>query len=419
MNTPRTIKSFWWSPEKPETRCFGILTLELDETPSLELFLERANPASTLPPAGNVIHGMDEHGHPITLLFAGSARQTISGAVAKRTCSAGYALIGISLPNAESFVAHSLRFQLQHFYGWLGRSGYSTTNDTSATFTVQYRQPEDEGFCITQDLDLVIHSTYTANNGFQERSIKEDAAMTFKSKNGLSLATCLKLVGSMRMLLHFAVLKKVYPTWMTVYQNGHGYEAGGRWIDQDIELVSSNLHEPKSEYPMADRWIFRFEDVRQDFPVFIREWLVYEEKFSEALGGYASTVYHSFPSQMTLLTVTQALDAYHGIKYQSHDNRNFKLKLQEILTHHTDGLKGLVDDLSDFADRVHVTRNFYTHHNPKWDQDGKVARRSDLIRMNERLKLLFQVCVLSDLQIPKDRFVRLRRQIATQIIEYL
>jgi hypothetical protein len=89
------------------------------------------------------------------------------------------------------------------------------------------------------------------------------------------------------------------------------------------------------------------------------------------------------------------------------------------LTNHADSLKGLVDNLPDFTDRVHATRNFYTHHNPKWDKDGKVARRSDLIRMNERLKLLFQMCVLTDLNIPKDRFVRLRRQIATQIIEYL
>ena len=400
-------------------RWFGIQTLELDETPSLELFLERTDPSQPLPPVGSVIHGMNEHGKPITLLFAGSGKQTISGAVATRTISAGYTLIGISLPNAESFVAHSLRFELQHFYGWLGRSGYENTSDTSATFTVHYRKPEDEVFAVTPDLDLEIHSTYSANNGFQERSIKEDAAMTFKSKSGLSLASCQKVVGSMRMLLHFAVLKRVYPTWMTAYQNGHGYEVGGRWLDQDIEMVSSILHEAKSEYPLAGHWLFRFEDVRQNFAGFIRDWLAYEEKYSEALGCYASTIYHSFPSQMTLLTLTQSLDAYHGVKYQSHDDHNFKVKLQEILSHHTDSLKGLVDDLPDFVDRVHVSRNFYTHHNPKWDEDGKVARRADLICMNERLKLLFQMCVLSDLQIPKERFGRLRRQIATQIIEYL
>ena len=40
-------------------------------------------------------------------------------------------------------------------------------------------------------------------------------------------------------------------------------------------------------------------------------------------------------------------------------------------------------------------------------------------RMNERLKLLFQMCVLSDLHISEDRFVRLRSQIATQIIDYI
>jgi hypothetical protein len=419
MSPPRTIKSFWWSPDQPATRWFGILTLELDDTPSLELFLERTVPIQPLPPVGSVIHGMDEHGKLITLLFTGSGHQSISGGVATRTISAGYALIGISLPNADSFVAHSLRFSLQHFYGWLGRSGYGTTNDTAATFTVQYRQPEDETYNITPDLDLSIHSTYSAKNGFQERSIKEDAAMTFRSKSGLSLACCQKLVGSMRILLHFAVLKRIYPTWMTAYQDGHGYEAAGRWIDQDIEIVSSILHETKSEYLLADRWLFRFEDVHQNFAGFIRDWLAYEEKFSEALGCYASTVYHTFPSEMTLLTLTQALDAYHGIKYQSHQVNDFRQKIQEILNNHAEALRGLVDNLPDFVDRVHATRNYYTHHNPKWDVDGKVARRSDLIRMNEKLRLVFQMCVLTDLQIPKERFGRLRRQIASQIIEYL
>ena len=419
MSNHRTIKSCWWSPTEPTARWFGILTLELDKTPSLELFLERKGPFQPLPPVGSVIHGMDEHGKPITLLFAGSGHQSVSGAVATRSICAGCVLIGISLPNVESFVAHSLRFQLQHFYGWLGRSGYRPTTDMAGSFTVQFHKPDDEVFEINPDLDLIIHTTYSTNASFQERKIKEGAAMTFKSKNGLSLANCQKLIGCMRMLLHFAVLKKVYPTWMTAYKDGHGYEVQGRWIDNDIEIINSILQEEINECQISDRWVFRFVDVRQNFAGFVRDWLAYEEKFSEALGCYSSTIYHLFPSEMTLLTLTQGLDAYHGIKYQSHAVRDFKLKLQELINPLVKSLKGLVEDLTDFVERVHATRNFYTHHNPKWDVDGKVAKRSDLICMNDRLKLIFQMCVLSDLKIPNERFVRLRCQLATQIIEYL
>jgi hypothetical protein len=418
MNIPRSIKSFWWSPDHPEIRWFGTLTLELDKTPSLELFIERTAQSQPLPTFGTVIHGKDEHGKPITLLFTGSDGNTISGAVIRLTIIAGYALIGIRLPNAESFIAHSLCFQLQHLYGWLGRSGYADTRETAGTFIVQFRHPEDEIFVITPELDLVIQSTYKSHNDFQERSMKEDAALTFKSKSGLSLAGCRKIVGSMQMLLHFAILETVYPTWMTAYQNGHGYEALGRWISHDIELVGGDLHEAKSEHPLPERWIFRFEDIRQNFAEFIRDWLEYEKMYSEALNCYASTIYHNFPWEMTLLALTQALDAYHGIKYDSHKNRDLKEKLQTLVKDHAESLKGLVDNPTDFADQVHASRNYYTHHNPKLDKEGKVARDADLFRMNERLKLLFQMCVLSDLKIPKDRFVRLRSQIATDIVVY-
>lgn len=68
MSDTRTIKSFWWSPGQPTTRWFGILTLEAKETPSLELFGERGESSQNVQPVGNVIHGMDEHGKPITLL---------------------------------------------------------------------------------------------------------------------------------------------------------------------------------------------------------------------------------------------------------------------------------------------------------------------------------------------------------------
>ena len=40
MKAKRQIKSFWWTPEHPETKWFGTLTLEPDETPELELFVE-------------------------------------------------------------------------------------------------------------------------------------------------------------------------------------------------------------------------------------------------------------------------------------------------------------------------------------------------------------------------------------------
>lgn len=85
---------------------------------------------------------------------------------------------------------------------------------------------------------------------------------------------------------------------------------------------------------------------------------------------------------------------------------------------HAASLRGLIDDIPTFAEVVLCTRNHYTHHNPKWEATGKVAKKADLFRLNEKLQLLFRMCVLTDLGIPSDRFTRLRRQLASEIIDY-
>jgi hypothetical protein len=419
VNPKRQIKSFWWATDQPVTRWFGTLTLELDQTPELELIVERNSPADNARPLGRVIHGKDEHGVPITLLFVSSSGDSITGAVLKRTLHAGYALVGIALPDADSFAVNSLRFQVQHLYGWLGRSGFKRdAEENGYTFAVHFQRQEDEWFSIAPCLELGVHNTFETHNGFQERRIREDAALTFRSTEGFSLARCWELLNAVRTLIHFASLNKVYPIWMTAYKNGHGYQIGDRWIDQDIEIATSDLREAKSEYPISDRWLFQFDDVRSDFAGFIHRWLDYTQKFAESLDCYSSTIYNSLTAELAHLSLTQALEAYHGIQFSSHHEHKFQAKIEELGNLHASSLKGLVDDVRDFAERVLCTRNYYTHHNPKWLATGKVAERAELIRLNEKLRLLFQMCVLTDLGVPADRFSRLRRQLATEIINY-
>jgi hypothetical protein len=46
------------------------------------------------------------------------------------------------------------------------------------------------------------------------------------------------------------------------------------------------------------------------------------------------------------------------------------------------------------------------------------AVEGKLIQLNEKLTLIFQMCVLTEMGIPAERFIRLRRQLATVIIDY-
>ena len=417
MSEKREIKGFWWTPEKPEHRLFGVLTLERGEGADLETFAEGGFSAQAFDPAKQIIHGQDEHAKPVTLLFVMPPRPTISGGLMQRSFHVGYVVFGIALPDANSFIAHELQLWIQHFHGWVGTTGFIEDPQPKEERVIRYRHPDEVYYRINDDLEVGIGISTNSQTGLWDRSIKEDAWISFRSKAGLSLHRSLKLLNAVRMLLHFAILKRVYPVEISVEKNGHGYNVGDHWIKQKIELWGSILREAKSEYPIDAAWVFQLKDFGDGFATRFKDWLDYVDQFDEALGCYSSTIYHSLTHQLTHLSLTQALDAYHGQKFQSHSNQDFKAKIQDLITPHTASLRGLVDDVPGFVEQVHASRNFYTHHNPKWKETGKVAEKADLYRLNEKLKLLFQMCVLTDIKIPAERFSRLRHQLATHIID--
>jgi hypothetical protein len=228
------------------------------------------------------------------------------------------------------------------------------------------------------------------------------------------------LINAFRHLLHFAILKPVFPLQITAENDGYGDTLDGHFFPNEIELRGALIKEPVESEPswISERWMFQFKDVQQDFGKFMAKWLDYVNTFDEALGCYFTTVYHRLTHEVEHLCLTQAFEAYHGTKFASHKEHAFEDKVRELAELNKPSLRGLVDDVADFATTVVHNRNYYTHHNPKWKQDGRVVSGAKLYRLNEKLRLIFQMCVLADMGIPADRFARLRRQLASQIIEY-
>jgi hypothetical protein len=420
VSAKREIKGFWWFPEQPETRWFGTLTLASEDGPKLEVFVEGGELFGKVRAPSGVIHGKDERGISITLLFVMPPMSSFSGALMKMNFHAGYALLGIAVTDAASFIAHELRLEVQHLYGWLGLSGFVRGGpEAQEEFVVRYRQPDEIRFQITPELEVGLGMSFEMRNGAKDKSLKEEAWAIFRSPQGFPLQRCFELVNAVRLLLHLAVLRRVYPVVIETRKQGHGYQLGDQWINQDIEVCASVLREHTDQDPIGGRWTFRFGDIRDNLAAFFRDWLDYVAKYDEALGCYSATIYHSLPSELDHLSLIQALDAYHGVKFQSHRDRGgIRPKIEQLAGTHAVSLRGLVDDIPAFAKEVQATRNYYTHHNPEVQKTGKVAEKTDLIRLNEKLTLLFQMCVLADMGIPADRFPDLRRQLATKIIHY-
>lgn len=419
MSEPREIPGLWWLPNAPADQWVGKLTLAPDESPKLQTTVQKGHDylAEKWP---DTLHGCDQHGRPITLLYANCPSVSSSAVLSYQTWSAGYAILGIHLPGPEAFCVNTLYVSLQHLYEWAQMTGFQSIG-MSKDFTehsVQYRRPDDLNFTLDDERTVGFSFSFGFTPGPPKAEISEGVSICFKSTTGFSLADCNKLTRSIRHLLHFAVLKQIYSLETTAYKEGHGDQLGESFIKRQIEVCSSVNRLPVKSEILPDRWVFRFADVKANFGEFYAARLAYLQKYDEALGCYFSTIYHRLPDSVEHLCLTQAFEAYHGIKFNSHKARLFEEKVRELAEEHRAHLAGLIDDPADFATTVLHNRNYYTHHNPKWLQDGRVVSGAKLYHLNEKLRLLFQMCVLADMGIPAERFVRLRHQLASRYVEY-
>jgi len=420
MSEKRDIAGLWWLSSKPDERWTGTLTLKPDKGPKLTVDVQKSAFASITKKlaAAPTIHGHDQNGSLITLLQPSWPRTQGGSTLSKTTYSAHWALLGIQLHNQDDFKANEVTFRIQHLLNWVGLTGFLKTETNSANgWSIHFKLPKDESFAINDDLSVKFCPGYSFNDGLHTKKLEEEIGVTFVSKSGIDLLMLKKLLHAFRSLLHFATLKKVYPLEIKAKKDGHGYMANETFHPKVIELWNSIIKEDVESDSSPDKWIFRFSDVRSRFTDYFHSWLKFNENFEEAINCYFTTVYHLPPSEVEHLCITQALEAYHGIKYASHEQRNFCGKIQELANTYKDHLKGLVDNVAEFAEAVRDNRNYYTHHNPEDLKAGRVVKGAKLIRLNEKLKLIFQMCTLTEMGISAERFPRLRRQLADDIIE--
>jgi len=415
MSTIREFQGLWWYPDTPSEQWLGTLSLAPTKTPSLTITAPSTAKASRVEfPA--TLYGRANK--PITLFHPFEEHSSCSSAISSHKFSAGYAIIGEEVASKESFKVNTLALRLHHFHEWVGRSGFQQSGVMDETARVAHRLPELLTFTVKESLSLSIVGSVSFSDEARERRIQEDTWLTFDDESGLDFARCFDLLHAARHLLHFAVLKPIYSVEMKCSREGYGSQVGGMFLPYDIEIWSSLNHSDVAPVVIPQLWVFRYSDIREDFGVFFGKWLRFCSTFEEALGCYFATIYHPLPHSVHFLSLTQAFEAYHGVKFTSHKEQIFEKKIQELAETHKISLQGLVDNPADFATAVLHNRNYYTHHNPKWKKDGRVVSGGELHRLNEKLRLLFQMCVLSDLGIPAARFDRLRRQLASYIINY-
>ncbi len=422
MIKPQTLKGYWWNPSHPERKCFGVLEYS-SEGIELACHAESADMRILDNTSPATVHGLDEKGRPISLLYTDSCGGTRSASMATQRVRSAYALIGIHAADKHSFRSEKVFLRLQHLDGWLGMTGFNRqlngriSADQSFDVTIQYSRPSEQTHNVQDGMAIAFGINSAYNAAMQEQRIWEYAYACISRGRGFTFDEAWEMASHLRSILHLASLRPVYMVEMELQQCSQ-ISGESTNTSRNVSVWSRNLREAHSMDEWESRWVFRYPQLSNNFGLTFKRWVEFQNKYQEAMDCYISTVYHRLPESVCHLCLTQALDAYHGVRYDSHDKHNFKPKIAELIEKHKHALGNLDCSKDDFPERVWITRNYYTHHNPKWLQTGKVAQGMDLIRMDEQLRILFQTCLILEMELPIECCNALRCQIAKKIIEY-
>jgi ApeA N-terminal domain 1 len=419
----RNIPGIWWLPDNPDERLVGTLTLKPGEGPEVS-FVVPTNTRLSSVRFPELLHGCNKHGKPITLMKLGQSHGSFASALTELKYSAGYAILGIEIRSKEELLVGSIETTMQHFFEWMGRSGFQNDNRISSGITIAYTHPPLLEYTIDDDRSIkIVHSisgnTNPSEKGGYEKRLREDASIQFHSTNGFTFLAIQKVLLALRHLLHFSVLSPVFPMKVNCKTKRTKDTDTDASCSKDIEIFSGMNHGFIESEPDPERRVFQFSHLQSDFGHFFGRWMGFLEKYEEALGCYFTTIHQNLADSIQHLCLTQALEAYHGIKNQSQHLRNVTIetRVKALAAQHETALKGLIDDPSAFAGSVLANRNYYTHHNPEWLNKGAISG-TPLLLLNEKLRLLFQMCILAEIGIPATHFHLLRRQLAQHIIEY-
>jgi hypothetical protein len=114
MSEKRKILGQWWSSDKPDDKWIGTLALEPAKSPRLKVSVARNCFGMLEMKAPPVIHGHDNQGRPVTLLFPSWPRTHGGLAMTQMEFGAGYAVLGMELAEPADFLVNTLTFRLQH-----------------------------------------------------------------------------------------------------------------------------------------------------------------------------------------------------------------------------------------------------------------------------------------------------------------
>lgn len=304
------ISGEWWTPEPPNGRSAGILSIRVDGT----LVLDSPDGISLADSRAEeipLILGMSREGQPITLIDSVNCFRELPEQTPRSLLWPDHALLGAHFASKSEVVSRQAQLQLVGLREWLGRQIIEFKGgESSWTYTVRHSDP----IKVSCDAgEFAIWSGADGKHGWWSLELRAKVGVQITAAQPLGIAEWHERY--FRPLQTFVSLATTHPSEITRVDLVLNDPSDATGRDQIIEVVGRPSRARTPFAPAESRagqMLFTYDDVKSRLADVLQRWLSASIPLRGVLAPFFSTMYlQGLYVEQRFLSLVRAVEAYH------------------------------------------------------------------------------------------------------------
>jgi len=447
------FQGIWWFPESEDHQVAGTIKFQPMSGTVLEVI---GDDFGQINESVDIICGFTNKGDPVTLYKCQEIENTWATGYVGCRYRIQVTFIGCHFTKEEDIVFDGLQIEYFNFQEWLGITGFTDNSrsfwsDTSSPVEVKYARPKRIEIQVN-NLNIAFVSWLSPHFDSFDIRLKQSSFIEITPDKPMHYNQYHRqAIYHLRNFLTLGIGAPMLPK--NVLGKNLKNTREGTEIPRPNEIFYSPKGASVGNKDNIGSWdmLFRYEDIADNFQRYLQNWFSLAEKLRPVIDIYFGISYiPSIYIHLEFLTLTQALEAYHrhmhGGEYMAKENyqsieqalndaipdevdnghrdslksrirygyqyslrRRLALILRDILEPYNQIVNKFFEHQAVFIKKLVDTRNYYTHYEEGPDSEP-ITDTNELYIFVQRMKLLMQLCLFAELELPAATLEKLLSQ---------
>jgi hypothetical protein len=363
-------------------------------------------------PSRKLIHGIDQHGKPLTLINCYASCTGSTMAMASHRYSCQFAIFGLHLQH-DDLHCHGIRLHLDHLDDWFGRRLFQHQSEVEETDSGGAKITKI-AIPVPQDLTTPLYlpgyskseffSSWTMSPGDTEFKLTSRSYLDLYFAEPKEWDGVLHEVHRWQWLLSLATRRPVDVREFALFRSDvrHTHEESG--MDPCYVWMKRKHSRKAPDYKRRGYdFHFTYKDVTANLPELIGKWHGIQKPWAAVLHRFFAISHRrGLWLNEEFLFLAQAVESLHRARTGDTDTKGVvERAAKNAYLNSPEELRQLLGDRGLFVRQFRKTRNYWSHYGePTPESDPEVLGDLDLYDFNQKLRWIVEYAILRELGVP-------------------